>query len=323
MSTQKPVAVVAIRLPAEAMDRIRAVAEVREVPMPVDRAVLLNALAGADGLLTSNQVTISDDVYTAAPNLRVIANNGVGYNNIDVDVATAKGIAVCNTPRVLNTAVVETTFLLMLAGARRFMANEAYVRGGSWSRREAPPALGFDLTGKTLGIIGHGRIGQAVAARARAFGMKAVYYDIVRTIPGVPDVPLLPLPVLLRQSDVVTLHVNLTAESHHLIGEAELAQMKPSAWLINTSRGPVVDQAALAAALHKGTIAGAGLDVLEAEPPVADDPILTAPNTILLPHIGTATTETRAAMLELAVTNFVEVLAGRRPVECVNPEVFG
>lgn len=323
MSTQKPIAVVAIRLPAEAMDRIRAVAEVREVPSPVDRSFLLQALQGADGLLTSNQVTISDDVYAAAPNLRVIANNGVGYNNVDVAVATARSIAVCNTPRVLNTAVVETTFLLMLAGARRFMANEAYVRGGGWSRREAPPALGFDLVDKTLGIIGHGRIGQAVAARARAFGMKAVYYDIVRTIPGVPDVPLLPLSVLLRQADVVTLHVNLTAESHHLIGEAELAQMKPTAWLVNTSRGPVVDQVALASALHKGTIAGAALDVLEAEPPVADDPILTAPNTILLPHIGTATTETRAAMLELAVTNFVEVLAGRRPIECVNPEVFG
>ncbi len=323
MTTEKPVAVVAIRLPSEAMDRIKAVAEVREVLPPVDRAALLKALDGASGLLTSNQVPITDDIYAAAPGLRVISNNGVGYNNVDIDVATAKGIAVCNTPGVLNIAVVETTFLLMLAAARNFMANEAYVRGGAWSRREAPPALGFDLTGKTLGIIGHGRIGQAVAARARAFGMKAVYYDIVRTIPGVPDVPLLPKNVLLRQADIVTLHVNLTAESHHLISDAELATMKKTAWLVNTSRGPVVDQAALARALHAGTIAGAALDVLEAEPPVADDPILTAPNTIMLPHIGTATTETRALMLELAVTNFVETLAGRRPVECVNPAVFG
>jgi len=281
------------------------------------------ALADAEGLLCSNQIPVGKDVMDVAPRLRVISGFGVGYTNVDLDEATLRGIAVCNTPGVLNAAVADLAIGMILMASRALVANAEFVREGGWARREMAPGLGWDLYGKTLGIVGFGRIGRAVAQRARAFDMRTVYYDTF-TDPGAEwaDCGYRPLDDLLREADVLTLHVNLTAETHHLVDARALALMKPSAWIVNTSRGPVIDQGALTAALQGGTIAGAVLDVLEAEPPDPTDPILKLPNAIILPHIGSATIETREAMLDLAVRNFVAVMAGRRPPECVNPEVL-
>ncbi|MGE3075092.1 MAG: 2-hydroxyacid dehydrogenase [Dehalococcoidia bacterium] len=281
------------------------------------------AVAGAEGLLCSNQIPITAELMDSAPNLRVISGFGVGYNNVDLEAATARGIAVCNTPGVLSAAVADLTIGMIVLASRGLVPNAAYVRDGGWARRDPAPPLGWDLDGKTLGLIGFGRIGKAVAERARVFGMKPIYYDTF-TNPGAgwEDCPYRSLDDLFRESDVVSLHVNLTDETHHIVDAHALAMMKPTAWVVNTSRGPVIDQPALTNALKTNQIAGAVLDVLEAEPPEADDPILTLENAFTLPHIGSATVETRAAMLELAVANFIAVMSGNRPPECVNPEVL-
>ena len=280
-------------------------------------------LETAEGLLCSNQIPITAEVMDAAPRLRVISGFGVGYNNVDLEAATARGIAVCNTPGVLSAAVADLTIGMIITASRAIVPNAAYVRHGGWARREPAPGLGWDLTGKTLGLIGFGRIGKAVCERARVFGMTVVYFDTFSD-PGAgwSDSQYRALDDLMRESDVVSLHVNLTAETHHIINERTLALMKPTAWVINTSRGPVIDQPALTRALQAGTIAGAVLDVLEDEPPAPDDPILTLPNAIIFPHIGSATVETREAMLRLAIDNFVAVMSGEVPPECVNPEVL-
>jgi phosphoglycerate dehydrogenase-like enzyme len=257
----------------------------------------------------------------AAPRLRVISNFGVGFNNVDLADCTRRGIAVCNTPGVLSGAVADLTMLFILAAARHFSANSHHARRGGWSRDEAGPELGFDLPGKTLGLVGYGRIGRETATRARAFGMRVVYYDALPQDDGGLASPL-PLTELLGTADIVSLHVNLTPETLHLIGARELALMKPGAWLVNTSRGPVIDQTALAVAVRDGRIAGAALDVLEVEPPPEDEPLLTMPNVITMPHIGSATVETRAAMLDLSVSNLLAVLNGEVPPSCVNPEAL-
>lgn len=282
-----------------------------------------DALANAEGLLCSNQIPITAEIMDAAPRLRVISGFGVGYNNVDLDAATARGIAVCNTPGVLSAAVADLTIGMIVMASRALVENAAYVREGGWARREAAPGLGWDLLGKTVGLIGFGRIGKAVAERARVFGMKCIYYDTFSD-PGAAwaDCPYRPVDDLFRESDVVSLHVNLTDETHHIVNARTLGLMKPTAWVVNTSRGPVIDQVALTNALKARQIAGAVLDVLEVEPPAADDPILTLDNAFVLPHIGSATVETRAAMLELAANNFIAVMAGQTPPECVNPEVL-
>ncbi|MGE0599951.1 MAG: 2-hydroxyacid dehydrogenase [Dehalococcoidia bacterium] len=281
------------------------------------------AIANTEGLLCSNQIPISAELMDFAPHLRVISGFGVGYNNVDLEAATARGIAVCNTPGVLSAAVADLTIGMIVMASRGLVPNAAYVRDGGWARREPAPGLGWDLAGKTLGIIGFGRIGKAVAERARVFGMNAIYYDtFTNPGPGFEDCPYRSLDAIFRESDVLSLHVNLTDETHHIVNARTLALMKPTAWIVNTSRGPVIDQVALTSALKAKQIAGAVLDVLEAEPPVASDPILTLENAFILPHIGSATVETRAAMLELAVSNFIAVMSGKRPPECVNPEVL-
>jgi glyoxylate reductase len=283
------------------------------------RDELKAALAEAEGLLCPAPFPIDADLLDAAPKLRVISNYGVGYNNVDLEDLTRRGIVVCNTPGVLSAAVADLTMLLILAAAKRFTANELHART-AWGK-QPPPALGFDLQGRTLGIVGLGRIGRVLVPRARAFGMNVVFNDLFRES-GELDVPYRELDELLAESDFVTLHTNLTKDSFHLIGERELALMKPTAWLVNTSRGPVVDEAALVDALQAGRIAGASLDVIEVEPPVDGSMILSAPNVILLPHIGTATVETRAAMLDLCIRNLLAVLNRQRPPECVNSEAL-
>jgi lactate dehydrogenase-like 2-hydroxyacid dehydrogenase len=280
------------------------------------------ALSDAEGVLLINNVPVNDALFDAAPNLRVVSGFGVGYNNVDLEAATRRGVLICNTPGVLNDAVADLTMGLILALARRIPENDAFVRARRWGTSPLPP-FGFDVRGKTLGIIGFGRIGLAVAQRARPFGLQVIFYDVFDgSPPGFEDCTPCALADVLSRSDIVSIHTNLTPETEHLISREEFALMKPSAVLVNTSRGPVVDQAALVQALTTGQIAGAALDVLEQEPPAPDEPLLGLPNVIALPHVGTATHETRAAMLDLAVTNLIEALSGRVPPACVNPEVL-
>lgn len=283
---------------------------------------LPGAIGDAEGLLCSNIVQIDRAFLDAAPHLRVISGFGVGYNNTDVAAASERGVLVCNTPGVLTDAVADITMGLILSFSRRIIENAAFVRDGGWGGSPLPP-FGFDLRGKTLGIIGFGRIGLAVADRARAFGLEVIFHDVFQDPPedyrhctycGLED--------LLARADIVSIHTNLSPETHHLISTREFGLMKPTALIVNTARGPVIDQSALFASLRDGRIAGAALDVLEEEPPAGDDPLLQLPNVIALPHVGSATTETRAAMLDLAVRNLIEAIGGREPPAYVNPEAL-
>lgn len=318
-----PIACVTIGPPPEVLSRLEAVCQVRVVAADTPAGALHEALAGAEGLLCSALMPVNESLMAGAPRLRVVSNFGVGFNNVDLPEATRRGIAVCNTPGVLSDAVADLTLALILAASRRLVENATYVTSRGWSGGRPAPALGFDIGGKTLGIIGLGRIGRAVARRARAFGMEVVYHDTFETPPEGSDYcQYRRLDDLLGESDIVSLHVNLAPETHHLLDARELGLMKPTAWLVNTSRGPVINQAALVRALRQGTIAGAALDVLETEPPMGKEPILSLPNVVLLPHVGSATVETRAAMLDLAVKNLLAVLAGQEPPACVNREAL-
>lgn len=319
-----PQVFVALRLAPDALARIEAACacvrfDGRGMPAKQD---LLAALADAEGLLGSAIMSIDAEVIAAAPRLRVISNFGVGFDNVDLAAATARGILVCNTPGVLSDAVADLTLGLIISLARRLPEAERFLSEGSWGSGRMVD-LGVDLKGKTLGIVGLGRIGRAVAKRAHAFDMEIVFHDQFRDPP--PDSSFcryLELDALLRESDFVTLHVNLSGETRHLIDARALALMKPEAYLINTSRGPVIDQPALVEALQAGRIAGAALDVFEREPLPADDPLVTLPKVIALPHIGSATRETRAAMLNLAIDNLLAVLRGDVPACVVNPQAL-
>ena len=253
------------------------------------------------------------DVMDAAPQLKVIANVAVGYNNIDVAAAHARGIVVTNTPDVLTEATADLTWALIMDITRRVTEGDRLIRRGGWKAWAFDFMLGTGLRGKTLGIIGYGRIGQAVAARAVPFGLRVIHAD-GRAVPGSDAIPV---DRLLATSDIVSVHCPLTPETRHLINQAALARMKRSAYLINTSRGPVVDEAALAWALKNGIISGAALDVYEEEPLVHKD-LMTLENVVLSPHLGSATTETRTAMADLAVRNAIAVLSGQSPLTPVS-----
>jgi len=283
---------------------------------------LLENVRDADGLLGSAQLPVTAQVIAAAPRLRVVSNFGVGFDNVDLAAANERRIVVCNTPGVLSDAVADLTLGMILSLARRIPQSERLVREGNWKPESGMP-LGRDLAGKTLGIVGLGRIGLAVARRAQAFDMRIVFYDQFREPPAeAAYCEYRDLDDLLRDADFVSLHVNLGPESRHLMGAGQFALMKPTAYFVNTSRGQTVDQAALVAALEQGQIAGAALDVLEHEPPSPDEPILSAPNVILLPHVGSATVQTRVAMRDLAIDNLLLALRGERPKAVVNPEVL-
>jgi lactate dehydrogenase-like 2-hydroxyacid dehydrogenase len=319
----KPRAFLTFPLPDDALARIDAqcaVVRAQRGPPP-SREELLRALADIDGLLATTRLAVDDELLAAAPRLRVVSNFGVGYDNVDVPAATRRGVLVCNTPDVLTDAVADLTMGMIIAIARRLVESERLVREGAWARGAAQ--LGTDLKGKLLGIIGLGRIGRAVAQRGGAFGMDVCFHDTFRE----PDAEhafciYRDLDDLLASADFVSLHVNLSGRTRGLIGARELALMKPTAFLINTSRGSVIDQPALADALREGRIAGAALDVLEREPPGADDAILAAPNALILPHIGSATRETRRAMLDLAIDNLLAAVRGETPRCVVNPEAL-
>lgn len=324
MTSDKPLACICLPLEPELEARIEASCRTLHVPWSATQDELMLAVGEADGLLISNRLPIGDELFAAAPKLRVLAGVGVGYDAFDIAAASKRGIAVSNTPDVLTHAVADLVLGLMFALSRHLLENAEYVRGGGWSRTSKPPRLGFDVRGRTLGVVGMGRIGQVVTARAQALGMRTLWNDVFKDLPAsAPKSIYRELPDLLRESDVVTLHTDLNPTSYHLISKGELACMQPHAVLINTSRGPVVDQQALVSALEDGKLAACGLDVLEQEPPAADDPILALPNALLVPHIGSATEETRYAMRELAVRNLLAVLTGESPPTCLNPEVLG
>ena len=260
----------------------------------------------------------------ALPRLRCVALYAVGYNNVDIDAATARGVAVSNTPGVLTDATADCAVGLMLAAARRLCEGDAAVRAGEWTGWEPEHMLGLELNGALLGLVGFGRIGQAVARRALGFGMRIAYSTDVAV--SIDDdlrdrVVEMPLADLLAAADVVSLHVPLTDGTHHLINEAALRSMRSTGVLVNTSRGPVVDEAALVRALRDGSIAGAGLDVYENEPALA--PGLTeCRNAVLAPHLGSATVATRSAMARLTAQNTLDALDGRVPGNCVNPAAW-
>ncbi len=284
---------------------------------------LARILPGVVGMLTSNQVKIDNDLIAANPQLLVISNNGVGYDNVDIPFATGHGLLVCNTPDVLTDAVADLTYGFILALAKRIAEAHHYVAGGNWQPGQQFP-LGTDLRGKTLGILGLGRIGHEVAARAGAFGLKPLYFDPVRDhkLEDEGAVTYAERDQVIRSADFLTVHVFLDQSTRGHMGAREFALMKPSAYLINTSRGPVVNQRDLAEALQSGRIAGAGLDVFEVEPIPAGEPILTAPNLLLAPHMASGTVETRQAMSERAGRNLIAAVTGGVPEAMVNPEVL-
>lgn len=287
----------------------------------ISRDDLITALQQADGLLTSNQIAVDNGVLDACPSVRVVSNNGVGYDNVDIPYATGKGVLVCNTPGVLTDAVADLTYGFMIDLARGITRSDRYVRERRWGK-EPPMPLGVDLRGKTLGVLGLGRIGLAVAQRAPAFGLRVVYYDPIRNsqaeASGVAEYR--ERDEVLSSADFLSVHVFLDPSTHKHIGARDFDQMKAGAFLINTSRGMVINQAELVTALASGRLAGAALDVFEIEPPDPSDALLDQPNVVLAPHIGSATTETRQAMAELAARNIVAALTGGTPECMVNPE---
>lgn len=276
---------------------------------------LAEAVAGVDGVVSLVTDRIDARVLSGAGRLQVVANVAVGYDNIDVEAATRAGVTVCNTPGILDETTADVAFLLLLAAARRASEAEADLRAGRWTGWEVRQYRGHDLHGATLGLVGYGRIGQAVGRRATGFAMEVIHHTRRSTgEPGwVED-----LHDLLRRADFVSLHVPLTEATRHLIGREELRVMKPTAVLVNTARGPVVDEEALAEALEEGQIFGAGIDVYEAEPAVHPR-LLAAPRATLLPHIGSGTVATRLAMARMAVDSARRVLAGEHPPNTVNP----
>jgi glyoxylate reductase len=267
---------------------------------------------------------IDAHLIDSAPHLRVISNVAVGYDNIDVAAATARGIPVGNTPGILTETTADLAFALILAAARRVTEAERFLRDGKWRTWDPNLLVGHDVNGATLGIVGYGKIGRAVARRAAGFDMRVIFTS--RSDPpraeGDPPSERVDLETLLRQSDFVSLHVRLTPETRHLIGENELRAMKRSAVLVNTARGGIIDQVALVNALEAGWIAAAGLDVMEVEPIPAEDALLRAPNVVLLPHIGSASHRTRERMAAVAVENCLAGLRGEILVYCVNPQVY-
>ncbi len=312
-------------LPRAAVERIATRCEVTLNPEDVrlPPAQVAAACRDVDGLVIVS-TPVTEEILEDAPRLRVVSAVAVGYDNIDVAACTRRGILVTNTPTAVTEATADLSFSLLLAVARRVVEADRFVRDGQWHFWTFGCMWGTDVAGKTLGIYGFGRIGQAVARRARGFSMRVLYYSLDRPTPEREQelgAQFVDRETLLREADFLSLHVPLTPETHHLIGAPQFALMKPSAFLINTSRGKVVEEAALVEALQSKRIAGAGLDVFEFEPRI-HPALLAVPNVVVSPHMGTATGETRLAMAMSATDNLLAALAGERPPNLVNPETW-
>lgn len=322
----KPALLISRALPEEALAlaRQRASVELHSGPHPLTKAELIARLKEKEGLVCLITDKVDAEVLASASRLRVVANVAVGYDNIDLAAASARRIVVTNTPDVLTETTADFAWTLLMAVARRVVEADRYVRAGKFTRWELMIFLGSDVYGKTLGILGFGRIGKAMARRARGFNMRILYHDAARADGSTElalGVTFVDKPTLLRESDFVTLHAPLLPETRHLIDAPELRLMKPTAYLINAARGPIVNEAALVQALREGWIAGAGLDVYEGEPKVHPG-LLDLPNVVLAPHIASASVETRLKMATLAVENCLAVLEGKPPLTPVNPEVL-
>lgn len=287
---------------------------------PVPRKILMKEVQEIDGLFCLLTETINCEVIENAPNLKVIANMAVGFNNIDIQTATEKGIIVTNTPGVLTETTADLTFALLMATARRVVEASDYLRKGEWKTWSPMQLTGQDIYGATLGIIGMGRIGQALVKRAKGFDMNVIYYNLSRkpAIEKEMGIQYVEFKELLQMSDYLSILIPYSPEVHHLIGENELKLMKKSAILINTARGGIVDEPALYHALKTGEIWAAGLDVFEQEPVSLDSPLLTLPNVVTLPHIGSASEKTRLKMADMAAENLIRVLNGGLAITRVN-----
>lgn len=313
-------------LPEEALSLARkeATVDLYTGATPLPKPDLIARLKDKEGLVCLITDTIDTEVLAAAPRLKVVANVAVGYDNIDVRAATARQIVVTNTPEVLTETTADFAWALLMAAARRVVEADQYVRAGKFNRWEFMLFLGGDINGKTLGIVGFGRIGKGVARRARGFNMRILYHDAFRA-DGATERELgatfVDKATLLKESDFVTLHAPLLPETRHLIDTADLKLMKRTAYLVNAARGPIVNEAALVQALQEGWIAGAALDVYEEEPKVHPG-LVSLPNVVLTPHIASASGETRVRMATLAVENCLAVLERKRPLTPVNPEVL-
>lgn len=299
-------------------------AEVWPEPLPPSPAVLAEKIAHVDGLVSLLTDKLDGPVLDKAPKLKVVSNFAVGFNNIDVKACTERGIAVGNTPGVLTDATADMAFCLLIAAARRVVEGHQYTVSGAWKTWEPLGHLGQDLAGRTLGIIGMGRIGYAMAKRCHGgWGMKVLYFDLYENKQAKTDFGArkVDLDTLLAESDFISLHADLNDTTRNIINRTSLKKMKKSAVLINTARGPLVDQNALAEALQAGTIFAAGLDVTEPEPPMMDDPLLKMPNVVIAPHIASATVQTRNQMAEICARNLIAGLTGQPLPAWVNPEV--
>ena len=316
----KPILFLTRRIPEPAIKRLEEKFTLKI--NPYNRALthqeLIEGVKDAEALICLLTDNIDKEVISAAPKLKVISSYAVGYNNIEVEYATQLGIAVCNTPGVLTETTADLTWALILATCRRISESERFLRKGNFKGWEPMLMLGLDVYGKTLGIIGMGRIGQAVAKRATGFAMRIIYYNDVPVSNTLPfETTETDLQTLLKEADIITLHLPLTKETFHLIGKEEFALMKENAVLINTSRGAVIEEKELIKALSEKRIFSAGLDVYENEPDIPQE-LLALENVVLLPHIGSASIETRTKMALLAAENAIAVMEGRKPPAQVN-----
>jgi len=322
----KPKVLVTRRISEQPIAELKRYAQVTIHPedRPMTAQEIMAELPGKLGLLSMSVDPVTADLLEAGKDLKIVANYAVGYNNIDLSAATRLKIAVANTPDVLTDTTADLTLALILGVARRLAEGDRFVRAGKWVGWKPELLLGRDVFGKTLGIVGLGRIGLAVAKRAIGFDMRILYTDVKQADPRIEErarAEYRSLPGLLGEADYVTLHLPLTPETTHLIGREQLRIMKKSAFLINASRGPVVDEKALVEILQEGGIAGAGLDVFEEEPRVSPE-LLRMENVLLQPHIGSATWETREKMAWVAVNNILAVIRGEVPPTLLNPEIY-
>jgi len=309
-------------IPEAAMERLKKEVDLEYVSeeTKLTKEEIIERVKDKDGIISMLDDPIDAVVINSAPNLKVISNYAVGFNNIDVKAATSRGIVVTNTPDVLTDATADLAWALLMAVARRIVEGDRYVRAGHFHCWGPKLMLGYELSGKTLGIIGMGRIGSAVARRAKGFDMRVVYHNR-RSREGEKDIgaEYVSFDRLISVSDFISIHAPLTEDTRHMLGEEEFKQMKKNCILINTARGPIVDEKALVRALKEGWIAGAGLDVYENEPYVSQE-LLSMDNVVLEPHIGSATYEARERMAEMVVDDCLAVLKGRRPKNIVNIE---